>query len=59
MKKKINIEYLNEGDLVAIAFVAKHIDIEMCNFAIQYFKKEGLKVLVENNNILNVLRTTG
>jgi len=53
MKKKINIEYLNEGDLVAIAFVAKYIDIEMCDFAVQYFKKEGLNILGENKSTLN------
>ena len=28
MKRKINIEYLKEGDLVAIGFVAKHIKMK-------------------------------
>ena len=44
MKRKINIEYLKEGDLVAIAFVAKHIKMEMCNYAIRHLKSAGFNL---------------
>jgi len=44
MKRKINIEYLKEGDLVAIGFVAKHIKMEMCNNAIAHLKSAGFNL---------------
>ena len=44
MKRKINIEYLKEGDLVAIGFVAKHIKMDMCNDAIVHLKSAGFNL---------------
>ena len=52
MKKKIDIEYLKEGDLVSIAFIAKYLDKEICQFAVKYFKKEGFNVLNINDIFL-------
>ncbi len=51
MKKKINIEYLKKGDLVAIAFVAKHINLAMCKFSINRLKLEGFNILKTDKKV--------
>ncbi len=52
MKRKINIEYLKKGDLVAIAFVAKYIKLQMCKFSIDRLKTEGFNILKIDQKIL-------
>ena len=52
MKKKIKIEYLKKGDLVAIAFVAKHIKLTMCKFSIDRLKLEGFNILEIDKKML-------
>ena len=42
MKKKIDIEYLKEGDLVAIAFIAKYLKKEMCQLLLKILKNKDL-----------------
>ena len=53
MKNKIKIEYLKEGDLVAIAFIAKHITLKMCTFSMHILRSEGFKLFPINKKVLN------
>jgi len=52
MKKKINIEYLKKGDLVAIAFVAKHINWTICKLSIDRLKLEGFNIFKTDKMVL-------
>jgi len=48
----MQIEYLNKGDKVAIISIAKYISIEECDYAYNYIKNKGYKVVSLNKTIL-------